>query len=471
MSLFLKIFLWFWGAMAILALFFVLVLLNRREDPVMTRRGEIFYTLLAHSSNAALIYKFQGEEELELFLQRVERRNGVRAFLFDERDRSLGDDDRNPPPYVRSLAMRARVERAPLFEISTFRILVAQPVIVQSNIYVFCGVLSPSPLLATGISPLFIIVFVGATGAFCYGLARYLAAPVGRIRHAAQRIAAGDLSARVAPNRVRRGNDEIAELARDFDKMADRLDHLVTAQNRLLGDVSHELRSPLARLGLALELARRGDEVKREDAFARIARESERLDELIGELLTLARLEGGLSPRQLAQRVDVAPIAEGVAADADFEAQNAGREVRVVYSGPSEGAFVRGDAELLHRALENVTRNAIRHTGENTDVRLTLSVERSRVVVQIADNGPGVPGESLEAIFDPFFRVEDARERSEFDRGTGLGLSIAQRAARAHGGAIRAFNREEGGLCVEMTLPILSDHDRAKRTEEKNGSD
>ena len=228
---------------------------------------------------------------------------------------------------------------------------------------------------------------------------------------------------------------------------------LVTAQNRLLSDVSHELRSPLARMNLALELARRGDEAKKQNAIERIARESARLDVLIGELLTLSRLENGLRAETLDNAVDIAAIAREVEEDAQFEAQNAGRGVKVTFSGPEEGLIVRGDPELLHRAIENVTRNALRHTGDDSTVALELNVDGPNIVLTVADGGPGVPTDELDSIFRPFYRVEGARDRPDGGSGTGLGLAIAQRALAAHGGTISATNRPEGGLLVRLSLP------------------
>jgi two-component system sensor histidine kinase CpxA len=461
MSLFLKIFLWFWAAMAVLGLSLFAVQLAAENKPVVqSPRSEVLYTLAVYATSAVTTFDEGGDAQLQLFLKKAERRTKARLYLFDPTGRQRGTSQSAAPSDVRILAAQASRELDLGIDLSPSSVSIAQPVLTPRGPYVFCATISRSLIGATRITRqtllLWGISFFTITGLFCYGLARYLAAPVGKIRRATQRITAGDLSARVEPNRVPRGSDEITAMAGDFDKMAERLENLVAAQNRLLGDVSHELRTPLTRLNLALELARRGDDVKREAAFGRIERESQRLDELIRELLTLSRLENGLPSEKMAQLVDVAQVAGEVAADADFEAQNAGRGVRTQYIGPLEGVCVRGDRELLHRALENVARNALRHTVDDSRVHIEMVTEGVQVKIRVVDEGPGVPEADLSAIFRPFFRVEDARERSQAVRGTGLGLAIAERAVRAHGGEISAFNRKEGGLCVEIKLPSAS---------------
>lgn len=469
MSLFLKIFLWFWGAMAILGLSLVAVQFTTQDDLVIPpRRGLMADALAGYGRIAVQLYESGGDEALQKYLGTIERRARVRAYLFgpDGQECGAGNGKRMAPPDVRDLAVKTREVSllngglsSAQFELSAMRVMAAQPVTSERGTYVFAGAMSRNLLSATRDEPetqvLRVVSVFFITGLFCYGLARYLAAPVGKIRSAAQKIAQGDLSARVEPNRFPRGRDEITGLARDFDRMAERLESLVAAQNRLLGDVSHELRSPLTRLNLALELARRGDENKRVAAFERIEREATRLDSLIGELLTLSRLENGLRAETLNRTVDLTELAREVAADADFEAQNASRGVRATFTCPDKTVTVHGDAELLRRALENVARNAARHTDDNSTVDISLTRDKDSAILSVRDHGPGVPEEELDAIFRPFYRVEGARERAETDRGTGLGLAIAERAAHAHGGRIEACNAPDGGLEVQICLPAL----------------
>jgi len=283
-------------------------------------------------------------------------------------------------------------------------------------------------------------------GLICLGLARHLTAPVASLRGTVRRLAGGDLAARAAPA-VGARRDEIGDLARDFDAMAGKLETLVGAQRRLVRDVSHELRSPLSRLGVALELARqRGGHAAREP-LDRIEREAARLDELIGQLLTLSRLEAG-DQVVVRQPLDVRRVAEEVTSDAAFEALS--RDVTVRLDAPSALPFA-GDEVLLRSAIENVVRNAVRFTAPGTEVKVSLASGSEGLTVIVRDHGPGVPADQLEKVFEPFFRSSEARDRHS--GGVGLGLAIAAGAVRAHGGEISARNADDGGLLVTIRLP------------------
>ena len=297
----------------------------------------------------------------------------------------------------------------------------------------------PSPLLPISIGIL-------ASLGFSALLAWYLAKPIRHLRGAFDAVAAGKLETRIGPGMGQR-RDEIADLGRDFDRMAGQLQILLGSQRRLLHDVSHELRSPLARLQAAIGLARQQPE-KLDASLDRIERESGRLDELVGELLTLSRLEAGMSGAA-DEEVDLVELVAGIADDARFEAEANGRQVR--FSGKGE-IVVKVRAELLHRAFENVIRNAVKYTGEGTavEVRIERRTAPNRLIVTVADRGPGVPGSDLQAVFEPFFRGGAGVKTTGF----GLGLAIARRAIEAHGGSIRALNRPDGGLRVEIVLPV-----------------
>lgn len=277
-------------------------------------------------------------------------------------------------------------------------------------------------------------------------LAWYVSRPIRHLRNAFAGLARGRLDTRVQALMGRR-RDELASLGGDFDGMAQKLQTLIEAQRRLLHDVSHELRSPLARLQAAVGLARQSP-ARLEASLDRIERESARLDALVGELLTLSRLEAGTGgePRQ---RVDLRELVEAIAEDARFEAQAAGREL--AFAGGTE-TVAEVHAELLHRAFENVIRNAVKFTapGSTVEVRLDRLHAPERMLLAVADRGPGVPAEDAEAIFEPFYRSESGVGVDGF----GLGLTIARRAVQAHGGTIRARPREGGGLVMEIELPL-----------------
>jgi len=285
---------------------------------------------------------------------------------------------------------------------------------------------------------------------FSGGLAWYLVRPVRRLRAAHRSLAAGRLETRVAPA-IGRRQDEIADLGRDFDHMAGRLQALVEAQQRLLHDVSHELRSPLARLEVAVGLARQRPE-RSAAVLDRIEREIHRLDGLVGEVLTLSRMEAGVHQEGPAC-LELAELLAAVAEDARFEAQGSGRELRLTVADES---LVMGRAELLRRALENVIRNALHHTAAGSKVEVSLQTAGGQAVVTVCDRGPGVPERELGRLFEPFFRTAGSGEG-----GYGLGLAIARRAVDAHAGTIRAYNREGDGLCVELSLPLVDDRENA----------
>ncbi|MBT0666063.1 HAMP domain-containing protein [Geobacter pelophilus] len=282
-------------------------------------------------------------------------------------------------------------------------------------------------------------------------LFRYFTFPLRRLRKVTQQLAGGDLSARVGEGLVHR-KDYVADLARDVDRMAERIESLVGAHQRLIRDVSHELRSPLARLNVALELARQSAGPEHSAPFDRIERESERLNELIGQLLMLTRLESDSSMSQR-EDIDIADLIRDVAHDVDFEAQSTNRRV---VARTTDTMTLSGNRELLRQALENLVRNAARYTEENTEVEISLRKKESGgrcwAHIEVRDHGPGVPETVLYDIFRPFYRVSDSRERQS--GGTGVGLAISDRAVRLHGGSLRAFNAAGGGLIMEMELPL-----------------
>jgi two-component system sensor histidine kinase CpxA len=245
--------------------------------------------------------------------------------------------------------------------------------------------------------------------------------------------------------------DELGQLMRDFDRMAERMEALMESQSRLLKDVSHELRSPLARLSVALGLARQKSSHDAEAALARIELEADRLNQLIQRLLTISRLETGTDGVRKA-RLSLHELVEHIARDAEYEDQ--GRGCRVS-ADPTDEFAIEANPDLLRSAIENVVRNAVRYTAQGTTVEIRLERrigdEGEDIVVRVLDFGPGVPDEALQRIFQPFYRIDDARNR--LTGGAGLGLSIADRAVRLHGGRVRASNRPEGGLEVEIRIP------------------
>ena len=291
-----------------------------------------------------------------------------------------------------------------------------------------------------------LMVFTLAGAIFCYFISRYLTKPLFKLGEAVANIAAGRLETRVDPSLTRR-RDEIAELSRNFDRMAERIEALVTGQRKLLGDVSHELRSPLSRLIVALGLVKQGSPEEAGENLERIGLEARRLDTLIGQLLALTRIESGVD-RGFPETLDLTSLVQEVANDGDFEARALKRSVVVKRADP---CVLRGFEELLRSAVENVVRNAIRHTSEGTEVEISLQTGNSRATILVRDHGPGVPEVMLGEIFLPFRRAPGSNSD-----GAGLGLAIAERAVSAHQGLIQARNAADGGLVVEIELPMTS---------------
>ncbi|MCU6498269.1 HAMP domain-containing protein [Rugamonas sp. A1-17] len=281
---------------------------------------------------------------------------------------------------------------------------------------------------------------------FAMLLAWYFSRPIRALRQAFDAAAGGDLAPRFGAAGKGWRNSELNNLGRDFDRMTARLRSLIDGQTRLLHDVSHELRSPLARLQAAIGLAHQQPE-KLAASLERIERESVRMDKLVGELLTLARLEAG-AIKASQEEISMAELLEQIADDANYEASSQQRSV--VQEGEAD-VMVAGQADLLGRAIENVVRNAIKHSPEGGVVQLQTRTlpDARQLCIRVLDRGPGVAVADLATIFQPFFRSSSASTE-----GHGLGLAIAQHVIEAHGGSIKASNRADGGLCVEMVLPV-----------------
>ena len=281
---------------------------------------------------------------------------------------------------------------------------------------------------------------LGIFAVLCYFLARHVTSPLRTMQKTVERFGQGDFTARVNSRR----SDELGQLGRAVDRMAERIDNLLKSQRRLLQDISHELRSPLARLGVAVELARGGANL--DSSLNRIEREGTRLNTLVGELIQVTRGEGdpqGLSTESL--RLD--ELVETIVDDSRIEAE----KKHVILNASLSKVTMDGNPELLRRAIENLVRNAIRYSPEGTEVDISLSKVGSVYRVSVRDHGTGVPEESLPSIFDPFYRVE--KDRGRTSGGVGLGLAIAKRAVELHRGTMRAQNVKPG-LRVEIDLPV-----------------
>jgi two-component system sensor histidine kinase CpxA len=453
-SLFWKIFLWFWLAMVLVSLTLILSSAwsqsrtTRERDEAMDRA---MTPLMA--DNFAEVYDKQGKNGLEEFIARGHGTFPWNPFLFDQNGHEVLDRTLSPNA-VGAMRLAAVSHGTEIVRSGGDR-WIGQYVLTNSGRpYVLVLEVNrhgPEGVLhvPSEVQLLQFLIVLLIVGLISLWITRHITSPIVQLRGAANQLARGQLSARVGPETLGH-KDELSGLGKDFNHMAEQIELLMTSQRRLIADISHELRSPLARLSVALGLARRSADPETDASLNRIERETQRLNELIGGLLDLARLESGTETLKAA-RVDLQELVSSVAEDAAFEAGARNRGVRVL---STFSCSRKGNAQLLRSAIENAVRNAVNYTSEGTEVEISLgpSPDQQSAVVLIRDHGPGVPDSALQNIFEPFFRVDDARDR--VSGGTGLGLSITDRVVRAHGGNVRAHNHPDSGLVIELILPL-----------------
>lgn len=453
MNLFLKIFLWFLAAIALMVGVVVFLSWTVQTEPVVSRwRISVRNQTNAYADTAAQIYSSEGEKGLGEFLDRIRRLETISEVdLIGENGKAWLSDGVDASSYT-DLISRTLASDTVEIENSTETALSMRKVNLPSGGRYVLLLRWERPRMTPlfGESPLRYLRYAGlllTAFLLCWILARYLSSPIGKLRQATQKLAAGDLSTRVA-DQVGNRRDELATLAQDFDLMAERIESLITSQQRLSRDVSHELRSPLARMNVALEIAKQKMNGEAAPQLARIEAESQRLNDMISRLLTLSKLEAGSNDFDR-RELNFRSLVEQVAADADFEANAKGRSVRVISAAECK---ISGSETLIRSAVENVLRNAVRYTREGTEVEVTLSNGGGRASLRVVDHGTGVPDPELKNLFRPFYRVGEARDRGS--GGTGLGLAIAEQAVLAHKGTIKASNTEDG-LMVEIALDCV----------------
>ncbi|MER3430749.1 MAG: two-component sensor histidine kinase [Blastocatellia bacterium] len=450
MNLFLKIFLWFLAAIGLMIGVVVFLSWTVQTEPVVSRwRVSVTNQTTIWAETAAQIYGAEGEPGLIKFLNRIRRPENISEVdLIGANGKAWMAEGVNPDDYrdlvARALASdKVEIETQPETALSARRVEFPggeqYVLVVRWEKPRFTPFFGESPLRYLRYATVFLTAVL-----LCWILARYLSSPISKIREATQRLAVGDLSARVGDGLGRR-RDELASLARDFDVMAERIESLLLSQKRLTRDVSHELRSPLARINVALEIAKQKANPEVQPVLSRVELEAERLNDMISQLLTLSRLEAG-SENVTMQRINLRQLIEQVTADAEFEAEAKNRAVKMT---SVEECFVMGSERLLRSAIENVLRNAVRYTKMGTTVEVSLRNGGGKASVVIRDYGDGVPQSELKNLFRPFYRVSESRDRGS--GGTGLGLAIAEQAIRLHRGTIEARN-EPAGLAVEIKL-------------------
>lgn len=455
-SLYWRIFMAFWLALALILIGTVTVAVNvaaqRRADSPWVQRGQLY-------AQAARAFEAGGPAAVKGWLQSLAPSDtfGRTFVVLPSGKEMLG---RPLPPFLRGPTDNGEpnsgmASPGPISPVGGAMVLVSAN---GETYHVLVGPIRAAPRLFgelenPGVPLATLLLALVVSAVVCFLLARYLVAPVDRLRHAMRRMACGDLDVRVSQS-MRGRQDDLGLLAKDLDSMAERVRNLLESKQQLLRDVSHELRSPLARLQLALSLARRQDNPA-ERHLARIACEADRLEQLIGRTLKLARLE---RPGSGVDRVsvDVSELLTNITDDVAIEAEAQGCTVSLQ---AESGLAVLGDFELLRSSFENVIRNAVRYSPPGTQVGITARRSQTQgsrdesIEVIVYDQGPGVPEKDLALIFEPFYRVDAARDRA--GGGEGLGLAIAARAVALHGGVIEARNRQPGGLVVSVMLPAL----------------
>jgi two-component system sensor histidine kinase CpxA len=445
--LFLTIFLWFWlTAWGI----FAIVFLGSRLTGIKQVSAPNMYATIAPilAAEAAKAYESGGPEAFARFSQSNDEGRARQLYLLDGfykdvLSRPLTDDGlrvAHAAKYGQLVTLRAHIAAYKFVSSS------GHPYILM--LYLKSGLREiGEALLGEGLPYTISLIFLVTL--LCFALAYHIASPINSIQSTARRVAQGDLKARV-PASVSKRFDELAALAKDFDSMVGRLELLIQTQKNLLNSVSHELRSPLARINLSLAILKKRSLPESDEMFQRLDRDVARIDLLMGQLLTLSRLEAGLSSAER-EDVDFAQLVEETAADSNFEAQASGKSVTLRTKSPV--ILGNADPHALRSACENVFRNAVRFTQPGTDVEIVLEIDGSvperLALLSVRDHGPGVPEDSLQAIFQPFFRIN-----AEATVGNGLGLAIAFEAIRLHRGKICASNLLPTGLEIKIQLPM-----------------
>ncbi len=447
-SLFLKIFFWFWATVIAtgIALVATWIILQPKNVTPQSQTNLADVAWVAGTSAVDTLER-QGPSAASDYMGQVSQKTNVKSCLFDTSGNVISGS--GCEVFENALTIP---RDTPVFKVKHGSVRVAMKIRGKSGreyIYAAEATEHRGPPPGIGVSGIALrwSVALLVSGFICYLLTRYLTTPVLRLREASQHLAAGDLSTRAASGMERR-RDELGSLVRDFNAMAGHIEELVSRQRQLIYDISHELRSPLARLNVALDLARQRK--GSDPAFDHMEQDLERLNEMIERLLTVAKLDPSTTPVSMSQ-VDLTELVSRIVRSAEFELQERNGAIPLSCEGQY---LVQGNAQLLHSAIENVIRNAVRYAGPGNSVEVRVEPAATPAVVRILvrDYGCGVPDSELAKIFQPFYRVADDRNRET--GGTGLGLAIADRVVRIHNGTISARNATPNGLEVEIRLPL-----------------
>lgn len=430
-SLFARTLLWF--ILTVFLTFIAMIVAAAVDVDPEERRPPFGAMLIIQFAEARFAYETGGPPALRATLERFRRAADIEGVLTDAagRDLATGEDRSDLIEAAQSRPRRPTLVRG-------------RAVIGRQSLdgrYMYFMTIHRANWFRWFLQPEVHLTVLAILALLSYLFARHLTDPVKRLQKAVECFGRGEFGTRVKTY----GRDEIGQLARTFDQMADRIETLLAAERRLLLDISHELRSPLARLNVALELARTDED--RTKHLDRIQKEIERLNALVEELLQVTRVEGDAA-RLRREPVPLQTLIDELISDVSVEA--GARRCRVGWTR-REPVNLTADPVLVRRALENILRNAVRYAPADTQVEVSLIASNHDATVSIRDHGPGVPEHDLVRIFDAFYRVEADRNRSS--GGVGLGLSIARRAVELHHGDIQARNANPG-LSVVVRLPL-----------------
>lgn len=449
-SLYWKIFITFWFASILVIFTTAWVTGHIAQKSSLPAREQMFMDSYA---NAAVATFESGQQAALLkWLSKIGVSRHMSMYLISNTGEIIGTQE--APPNVKKVAENLINHQLSEGILKSDKLIVSHEILSTSGKFYRLAAVSEKP-----ISFFVEIPWAGLTirltlatlisGLICYGLSLYLTKPLRFLGMAAKSIGTGKLNTRVGHIRGH-NKDEIAELSEEFDRMAEQLETLVHSKERLLQDISHELRSPLARLNIAIELGRNKTNHLADKEFDRMEMECARLNALISEILEFARLDKSTIDLNLS-KVEMSDLISAIIQDANFEF---GKQFDRVQIGIIEPCTLLIDERVIHRALENIIRNALHYSPEDQYVTISIHFNelKDHIYIDVKDHGSGVPEDQLDKIFNPFYRVDPSREKKT--GGYGLGLAIASRAAQLHQGSLIAKNNEDHGLLVRLILPI-----------------
>lgn len=442
-NLYWKIFLSFWLVIIVVMMttMYVTGLVTHRSTIPANER----IVINSYANAAVATYESGHRSALIKWLKQTHVKKHVTLYLLEPNGDVIADGE--IPQAIKKLALDYSKQQLSAQIMSKDKFIISHEILTASDHVYRVAVSLNMPITHLSYIPwagmsLVLLFFTCLSGSICYLLSLYLTSPIRDLRLVARSITRGKLKTRVGDNVTKR-NDEIAELGQDFDSMAEHIEHLIVSKERLLQDISHELRSPLARMQIALELARTKTD---KSTFDRMELEIHRLDDLIGDIMTLAKMQTSklvVNPIN----INLTHLVQVIVDDANFEFS----EINTEFHAPEIDIQIDADEKILYHALENIVRNALKYTKPATQVTVNLIDAPKEITITVTDEGPGVPEEYLDKIFDPFLRVDSARNVKT--GGYGLGLAITKKAIMLHRGKIFAENQDGSGLKVTIIIP------------------